>query len=140
MHHFPSVIALVTEGNTMIVVRTALFVVAIFATSATAGQMTPNSAEWPIGEGWALRPQATHDWETPDPALPDAVTPMMTIRIPTEFKLDVELTIRRIDTPSEKGGAHLQRQKAIASEGACARHDVRLRHCRRGLRSPQARR
>jgi hypothetical protein len=121
-------------------VRAALFVVAIFATSATAGQMIPNSVEWPIGEGWALRPQATHERETPDPALPDAATPVMTIKIPTEFKLDVELTIRRADAPSEKGGAHLRRPKAIASEGACARHDARLRRCRRGPRSPEARR
>jgi hypothetical protein len=124
-------------------VPAALFVVFVFSTSATAGEMTPNSAEWPIGEGWALRLQgtrATHDWETADPALSDAATPMMTIRIPTEFKLDIELTIRRTDAPSEKGGAHLRRPKAIASEGTYVRHDVRPRRWRRGPRSPEARR
>jgi hypothetical protein len=66
---------------------------------------------------WALRPQGvtgvTHDWEIPDSLLPlDAVTP---ISVPTEFKIDIDLTVHRTDVPSEKRGERVRRVKAMAS-------------------------
>ena len=72
--------------------QAALLVAAAISSSAIA-EIPPNAAESPTGEGRALRPQGTagaaHDWEIPDSALSlDAVTPKITINIPTEFKID----------------------------------------------------
>ena len=81
-------------------VPAALFVAAIFSTSVAAAEFSPNSAAWPRGDGWIIQAQAAtraaHDWEIPDsPLLPDGVMPKTLISVPTEFKFDVTLTIRR---------------------------------------------
>jgi hypothetical protein len=111
----------------------ALLVAAIVSSSAVA-EISPNAAEWPTGEGWALRPQGitgvTHDWDIPDSPLPlDAVTPKITITVPTEFKIDIDLTIHRADVPSEKRDERVRRVKAMASGSGFRRYDVR--HLRR---------
>jgi hypothetical protein len=104
-------------------VRVALLVAAMFSTSVAAAELSPNSAEWPSGDGWTIQldPQeikhAAHDWEIPDsPLLPDAVTPKTTISVPTEFKFDVTLTIRHND-------------KSLRNHRARARHPVGPAHC-----------
>jgi hypothetical protein len=117
--------------------QAALFVAAIVSSSAVV-EISPNAAEWPTGEGWALRPQGitgvTHDWDIPDSPLPlDGLTPKITISVPTEFKIDIDLTIHRAEVPSEKRGERLRRAKAMASGNACGRYDVRHLRCRSGL-------
>jgi hypothetical protein len=111
--------------------QAALLAAAIVSSPAVA-EISPNAAEWPTGEGWALRPQGvtgvTHDWEIPDSPLPlDAGTPKITISVPTEFKIDIDLTIHRTDVPS---GKRLRRAKAMASASGCGRYDIRHLLCR----------
>jgi hypothetical protein len=102
-------------------VRAALFVAAMLSTSVAAAELSPNSAEWPSGDGWIIQlgpqglPHAAHDWEIPDsPLLPDAVTTV--ISVPTEFKFNVTLTIRHND-------------KSLGNHHARARHPVGPAHC-----------
>jgi hypothetical protein len=97
-------------------IQAALLIAASISSSAIA-EIPPNAAEWPTGEGRAPRPQgitgATHDWEIPDSPL-DGVTPKITVSIPTEFKLDIDLTIHRADAPSDEHGERFRRVKALA--------------------------
>jgi hypothetical protein len=107
--------------------QAALLVAATISSSAIA-EIPPNAAESPTGEGRALRPQGTagaaHDWEIPDSALSlDAVTPKITINIPTEFKIDIDLTIHRADAPSEERSERLRSVKAMARSA----HHLRCR-------------
>jgi hypothetical protein len=100
----------------------AVLLVAATISSSAIAEIPPNAAEWPTGEGRALRPQGltgvTHDWEIPDSALSlDAVN------IPTEFKIDIDLTIHRADAPSEERSERLRRVKAMV-RGA---HNLRCR-------------
>src|ERR1700730_6473959 len=89
-------------------VLVALHVAAlIFSTSVAAAESSPNSAEWPRGNGWTFQagPQeaahAAHDWEVPDSLLlPDILTPKIKIVAPAEFKLNITLTIRRNGRPA----------------------------------------
>jgi hypothetical protein len=75
-----------------------------------------------------------YDWDIPDSPLPlDAVTPKITISIPTEFKIDIDLTIHRTDVPSEKRGGRVRRAKAMASGSGCARYHARRLRCRSGV-------
>jgi hypothetical protein len=104
-------------------VRAALFVAAMLSTSVAAAELSPNSAEWPSGDGWIIQlgpqglPHAAHDWEIPDsPLLPDAVTPKTMISVPTEFKFDITLTIRHND-------------KSLENHGARFRHPIGRAHC-----------
>jgi hypothetical protein len=107
--------------------RAALLVVAIISSSAVA-EISPNAAEWPTGEGLALRPQGvTHDWDIPDSPL-DGVTPKIIVSIPKEFKIDIDLTIHRADAPSGECGERLRRVQAMAS--GCGRYDRRHLRCR----------
>ena len=106
-----------------IAVQAAAIAATIFSTSVTAAEISPNSAEWPSGDGWVfqLSPQeikrATHDWDIPDlPLLPDAVTPKTVISVPTEYKFNITLTIRRSD-------------KSLGHHGAGIRHPVGTPHC-----------
>jgi hypothetical protein len=109
--------------------RAALLVAAIISSSAVA-EISPNAAEWSTGEGLTLRPQSvTHDWEIPDSPLSlDGVTPKITVSIPTEFKIDIDLTIHRADAPSGERGERPRRMKAMAS--GCGRYDMRHLRCR----------
>jgi len=104
-------------------VRVALLVASMLSTSVAAAELSPNSAEWPSGDGWTIQldPQeikhAAHDWEIPDSRrLPDAGTPKAMISVPTEFKFDVTLTIRHDD-------------KSPGNHRARARHPVGPTHC-----------
>jgi hypothetical protein len=96
--------------------QVVLLIAASISSSAIA-EIPPNAAEWPTGEGRAPRPQgitgATHDWEIPDSPL-DGVTPKITVSIPSEFKLDIDLTIHRADAPSDEHGERFRRGKALA--------------------------
>jgi hypothetical protein len=114
----------------------AALLAAIVSSSAVA-EISPNAAEWPTGEGRALRPQGitgvTHDWDIPDSPLPlDGVTPKITISVPTEFKIDIDLTIHRTDVLSGKPVERLRRVKAMASGSGCGRDAVRHLRCRSG--------
>jgi hypothetical protein len=98
--------------------QAALLAAATISSSAIA-EIPPNAAESPTGEGRALRPQdtagAAHDWEIPDSALSlDAVAPNITVNVPTEFKIDIDLTIHRADVPSGEQSERLRRAKATA--------------------------
>jgi hypothetical protein len=126
-------------GNSMSAIQSgclrAALLVAAFASTSAAAEISPNGAQWPTGEGWVLRPQGitavTHDWDIPDsPLRSDAVTPKITIDVPTEFKVDIDLTIHRADPPPAKGGPRVRRARAIALRGVCAPHDVRNLRCR----------
>jgi hypothetical protein len=123
---FPRRIAITTGGNIMNVIqlgclRPALLVVAIILSSAVA-EISPNAAEYSTGEDLALRPQGvTHDWDIPDSPL-DGITPKITVSIPTEFKIDIDLTIHQADSPFGERGERLRRLKVMASR--------RVRHLR----------
>jgi hypothetical protein len=115
--------------------QAALLVAATISSSAIA-EIPPNAAEWPTGEAGALRPLGitgvTHNWEIPDSALSlDVVTPKITVNIPTEFKIDIDLTIHTADDPSGEQSERLRRVKATA-------RGVHHLHCRIGIN--QARR
>jgi hypothetical protein len=106
-----------------IAVQAATIAATIFSTSVTAAEVSPNSAEWPSGDGWIIQvgsqeiKRAAHDWEIPDsPLLPDAVTPKTVISVPTEFKFNVTLTIRHND-------------KSLGNHRARARPQVGPTHC-----------
>jgi hypothetical protein len=106
-----------------VAVQAAIVAATIFSTLVIAAEVSPNSAEWPSGDGWTIQlgPQeikhATHDWEIPDsPLLPDAVTSKTVISVPTEFKFNVTLTIRHHD-------------KSLGNHRARARHPVGPAHC-----------
>jgi hypothetical protein len=109
--------------------RAALLTAAIISSSAIA-EISPNAAEQSTSEGLTLRPQGvTHDWEIPDlPLSLDGVTPKITISIPTEFKIDIDLTIHRADAPPGERSERLRRVKAMAS--GCGRYDVHHVRCR----------
>jgi hypothetical protein len=128
-------------------VRTALFVAAIFSTSVAAAEVSPNSAAWPNGHGWVIQlasqgvTRAAHDWEIPDPLLlPDAVTPQTVISIPTEFKFDITLTIRRNGKSLGNHGARFRHPVGIAHCGDEAPRNLRPAHCRGSMGHPRGRR
>jgi hypothetical protein len=76
----------------------------------------------------------THDWDIPDSPLPlDGGTPKITISVPTEFKIDIDLTIHRTDVLSKKRGGPVRRIKAMTSGSGCGRYDVRHLRCRSGV-------
>jgi hypothetical protein len=125
--------------------RAALLVGAFFSTSVAAAES--NSAEWPRGEGWVIQlapsnvTRATHDWEIPDsPLLPDTVTPKTMISVPTEFKLDITLTIRRNDKPLGTHGARFRHPMGTAHCGDEAPHNLRPAPCRARMGRPRGRR
>jgi hypothetical protein len=128
-------------------VRAALFVASISSTSVAAAEPSPNSTAWPSSDGWIIqvRPQgatrAAHDWEIPDsPLLPDAVMPKTVISVPTEFKFDVTLTIRRNEKSLGPHGARFRRPMGTAHCSDDAPHNLRLAHCRGLIGHPRGRR
>jgi hypothetical protein len=120
--------------------RAALFVAAIFSTSVAATEFSPNSAEWPNGDGWIIQldpPRvihAAHDWDSP--LLPDAVTPKIMFSVPTEFKFDVTLTIRNNDRSHANHGARTRHLLGTAHCGDEAPHHLRPAHCRDRMGHP----
>jgi hypothetical protein len=92
--------------------QAALLMAALISSSATA-EIPSNSAEWPSGEGKGTRPRSltgAGDWEIPDSALSlDAGTPRITINIPSEIKIDIDLTIHQDDSPSEERSERVRR-------------------------------
>jgi hypothetical protein len=130
-----------------IAVQAATIAATIFSTSVTATEVSPNSAEWPRGDGRIIQlgPQkikrAAHDWEIPDSSLlRDAVTPKIVISVPTEFKFDVTLTIRHNDKSHENHGARARHPVGTAHCGDLAPHKSRPAHCSGSLAPPRARR
>ena len=126
-------------------VPAALFVAAIFSTSVAAAEFSPNSAAWPRGDGWIIQAQAAtraaHDWEIPDsPLLPDGVMPKTVISVPTEFKFDVTLTIRRNEKSLGPHGARFRRPMGIAHCGNEAARNLRPAQCRGWMGHPRGRR
>jgi hypothetical protein len=116
----------------------ALLVAATVSSSAVA-EIPPNAAKWPTGEGRGLRSQGltgvTHDWEIPDlPLSLDAGIPKITVGIPTEFKIDIDLTIHPADAASGERGERFRRVKA--TPGSSGRHDGRHLRCRSGINQP----
>jgi hypothetical protein len=127
-------------------VRAALFVAVIFSTSVAAAEFSPNSAAWPSGDGWVIQlgPQeikrAAHDWEIPDsPLLPDAVTPNTIVSVPTEFKFNITLTIRRSDKSSRHHSARPRDTVRLADCGDVKRHNLRPAQCRGRMGHPRGR-
>ncbi len=130
-----------------IAVQAATIAATILSTSVTAAEVSPNSAEWPSGDGWVIQmgPQeikrAAHDWEIPDsPLLPDAVTPKTVISVPTEFKFNVTLTIRHSD---KSLGNHAARARHPARSALCVDgtpHNLQPARCRGSMGHPRARR
>jgi len=85
--------------------------------------------------------RATHDWEIPDsPLLPDGVMPKTVISVPTEFKFDVTLTIRRNEKSLGPHGARFRRPMGTAHCSDDAPHNLRLAHCRGLIGHPRGRR
>jgi hypothetical protein len=130
-----------------IAVQAATIAATIFSTSVTATEVSPNSAEWPRGDGWVTQlgtqeiKRAAHDWEIPDSLLlPDAVTPKTVISVPTEFEFDVTLTIRHNDKSHENHGARARHPVGTAHCGDQAPHKSRPAHCSGSLAPPRARR
>jgi hypothetical protein len=128
-------------------VPAALFVAAIFSTSVAAAEFSPNSAAWPRGDDWIIQVglqgarRAAHDWEIPDsPLLPDGVMPKTVISVPTEFKFDVTLTIRRNEKSLGPHGARFRRPMGTAHCSDDAPHNLRLAHCRGLIGHPRGRR
>ena len=128
-------------------VRAALFVASISSTSVAAAEPSPNSTAWPSSDGWIIQvgPQgatrATHDWEIPDsPLLPDAVMPKTVISVPTEFKFDITLTVRRDEKSLGKHGARFRRPLGIAHCGNEAARNLRPAQCRGWMGHPRGRR
>jgi hypothetical protein len=110
--------------------RAALVVTAIFSTPVTAAEFSPNSAEWPSGDGWIIQlnppraTRATHDWEVPaSPLLPDSVLPKATGIAATELEVEMTHTLRRDDRSRGK------RRAWSAFHGECTRHKSRPAHC-----------
>jgi hypothetical protein len=125
-------------------VNVALFVAAIFSTSVASAGLSPNSAEWPIGDGWIIHlsrkeiTHAEHDWEIPDsPLLPDAVIPKTVISVPTEFKFDVTLTIRHNDKALGFHDARRRHRVGTVHCGDGARHNWRPVRCRGSMQHPR---
>jgi len=126
-------------------VRAALLVAAIFSTSVTAAEFSPNSAEWPSGDGWIIQlnpPEATHaahDWEVPaSPPLPDSVLPKATGVAPTE--LEFEMTLQRNDRSLAMRRARSLRHMGNASHGGCPHHKSGPAHCQGWMGHPGGRR
>ena len=128
-------------------VRTALFVAAMLSTSVAAAELSPNSAEWPSGDGWIIQlgpqglPHAAHDWEIPDsPLLPDAVMPKTIISVPAEFKFNITLTIRHNDKSPGNHGARARHPVGTAHCGDVTPNNLRPARCRGGMGHPRGRR
>jgi hypothetical protein len=128
-----------------IAVQAATIAATIFSTSVTAAEVSRNSAEWPSGDGWIIQParsgvtHAAHDWEMPDsPLLPDAVTPKTVISVPTEFKFNVTLTIRRDDKSHKNHGARVRHPVGTAHCGDRAPHKSPPAHCSGSTAPPRA--
>ena len=120
-----------------IAVQAAAIAATIFSTSVTAAEISPNSAEWPSGDGWIIQldpPGVTHaayDWEMPDsPLLPDAVMPKTVISVPTDFKFNITLTIRHNDKSPSNHGARIRHPLGAAHCGDVTRHNLEPAHCR----------
>jgi hypothetical protein len=125
--------------------QAAIIATTIFSTSVNAAEVSPNSAEWPRGDGWVLQlgPQelkrAAHDWEIPDsPLLPDAVTPRTVISMPTEFKFDITLTLRRSDKSLRNHAARARRPAVTAHCVDVTPHKLQPAGCPGSIGRPRA--
>jgi hypothetical protein len=119
-------------------VQTAFLVVAVILSTPVAGaELSPNLAEWPTGDVWPSeaapqRGASTAD-QRPRPATPPQderarpnasnLTPAQyKFDIPTEFKFNITLTIRRNDKPPQRHGRRLGTTR---TSGHASLHDLR---------------
>jgi hypothetical protein len=119
-------------------VQTAFLVAAvILSTPVGAAELSPNLAEWPTGDVWPSeaapqRGAPTAD-QRPIPATPpqeqrarpnasNLAPAQYKFDIPTEFRLNITLTIRRNDKPPERHGRRSGTTRTGGSRHASLHH------------------